>query len=64
VNHEQMKADPRIATLGIWNSGLVQPKIPVFYGVQKPVGHGGTYNQDTCSVCKDESWVINSGSLP
>lgn len=125
-------ADPRIATVGIWNSGLVQPdqkiyegihssviivtgnetdvahangkrdfetlpaKIPVFYGVHKPVGHGGTYNQDnggafgpmavawlkwqlqgekgpggrgyfvgdTCSVCKDETWVINSRSLP
>lgn len=125
-------ADPRIATVGIWNSGLVQPdqkiydgihssviivtgnetdvahangkrdfetmpaKIPVFYGVHTPVGHGGTYNQDnggafgpmavawlkwqlqgkkgpggrgyfvgdTCSVCKDETWIINSRSLP
>lgn len=125
-------ADPRIATVGIWNSGLVQPdqkiydgihssviivtgnetdvayangkrdfetlpaKIPVFYGVHTPVGHGGTYNEDnggsfgpmavawlkwqlqgekgaagrgyfvgdTCSVCKDSTWVINSRSLP
>lgn len=76
--------DPRVATVGIWNSGLfedarnatiyagihgsviivtggesdiayangkrdfeVMPaRIPTFYGVHPPVGHGGTYNQD------------------
>lgn len=125
-------ADPRVATVGIWNSGLVQPdpkilegihgsviivtgndtdvaypngkrdfetlpaKVPVFYGVHTPVGHGGTYNQDnggtfgpmavawlnwqlrgergaagrgyfagdTCHVCKDSTWIVNTRSLP
>lgn len=125
-------SDPRVKTVGIWNSGLVSPdqkiyeglhgsviiitgnesdvayangkrdfeslpaKVPVFYGVHSPVGHGGTYSQDnggafgpmavawlkwqlqgdrgatgrgyfvgdTCSVCKDSTWTVNSRSLP
>jgi hypothetical protein len=76
-------ADPRIATVGIWNSGMFDPKdqkiidgihssviiitggdsdiahdngkkdfevmparVPLFYGVYRSVGHGGTYSQD------------------
>jgi len=125
-------ADPRIATVGIWNSGLITPdpkiydgihgpviivtgndtdvaypngkrdfesmpaKTPIVYAVHSPVGHGGTYNQDnggsfgpmavawlnwqlkgdkgatgkgyfvgnTCSVCKDSTWTVQTRSLP
>jgi dienelactone hydrolase len=126
-----VSADPRVATVGIWNSGLLQPdekifagihssviiitggetdiayangkrdfetlpaRVPVFYGVYPSVGHGGTYNQDnggafgvtavawlkwqlmndtsaqgkgyfignSCGLCRDSKWTINSRSL-
>ncbi len=130
-------SDPRIATVGIWNSGLfpndsdpganakiyagihgpviivtggesdiayangkrdfelMPPKVPTFYGVYPSVGHGGTYNQDnggafgvtavawlkwqlmgdksatgrgyfvgeSCGICKDSDWKVDSRSL-
>lgn len=30
-------ADPRIATVGIWNSGLLQPDAKIFAGLHSPV---------------------------
>lgn len=124
-------SDPRITTVGIWNSGLlrpdekiyadlhssiiiitgddsdvaypngkrdfetINPDLPIFYGYAPGVGHGGTYGQDnggifgqvgvawlrwqllgdesatgkgffvgdTCAVCDNEQWVIQSRSL-